>query len=423
MVHLFAFPIDVTDIDALSIFFAVLTVLAACLAWFDGAQSYPTRQVSQWLMFLLYVVQTVSVTVALLLAYATPHLFVVASLYSFAALIGAFQWWRRHSWQHVLVRLLWALMPCVSLWVAYGAFWYETGVSRYDMPAVHVGLTSFVFWFVFLAALFGSGTRLYCCSQFPILVVGVAWLYPLMRLYSIGAWNAGWHEVTLWSGLAVALWSALFPALFRQGDVCTQESRWFVHVFIVLALAMVGLGSMLSVAVACSMLLVALFLWFGLTISPNNRALWFVSGAVPCSAPWMVLWMAMSAVLEQGYVGSVALLWTTGLFFAAGVLRRSVGKTPLPSLGIALGSVVLGMLLPMCIRYSIHAVFLPLDGALASTVSVRLWPWSSLHLFSSASAPYAHIDSVLSVALAACMVLLSIAVWALVGFMQTLSAE
>lgn len=443
--NLFAFPVDVVGVDALSIFFAVLTLLAACLAWFDCADAgrgedggprrhykhqddhgemnkrawwsapAPTQQrVFQWLMSLLYVVQTVLVTLALLLAYATPHLFVVASLYSFAALVGAFQWWRRHSWQHVLVRILWAVMPCVSLWLAYGIFWHETGVWRYDMPAVHIGLTSFVFWFVFLATLFGSGTRLYCYSQFPTLVMGIAWLYPFMRLYSIGAWNAGWHTVTIWSGLAVALWSALFPATFRHRDVCTRESRWFVQVFIALALAMVGLGSMLSVAGACCALLVALFV--GLT--NNNRASWFVSGVVPFSAPWMVFWMGMSAVLEQGYIVGVALIWATGVFFAAGVLQRSVGKITPSSLSIALGSIVVGALLPMCMKYSVHAVLSPLDGVLATSIRLRLWPWSSLF---SASAPYTDIEVMLSVVLVACMVLFSIAAWALAGCIQTLS--
>lgn len=472
--------------DSLSAFFVLLTLLIAGAKLRAGAR-HPRA--------------LLLITLVLLLVYNTASLFVIATGYLLVVVIGMGSGWAQdrmqpaqgrmqpaqdRTWWGILrhalamfgsrletprsaqyAQIIWALLPCVCLWLAYAALRVQGGTWRYTLPAAGAALSSFVFWFVLLATLLGArvqsligrfwpaGARVFV----PTLLLTVAWFYPLMRLYSLGPWNLGWHFATLLLGGAATLWAA-WQALTTAAN---QSSGFYlVQMQVGLALAGIGLGTSAGLAAGCFALLVAPLLALGLSVGnaeqvqpgigyadaqaehgapapviqedqarrmytaqrnpPRVRwALWLLSGALPLTAPFVSAWMGIGAAAAGGVLLLSGALWLAALMAALAVARLAGGDTVSATdrrlLLAAGGSVVLGVASPSVAQFLIRPVVRQLQGGLTPFGDIALWPWGGLVALDSARQQVAAWPSMTIVAL---MLVLGALTWLLARLGATL---
>ena len=429
-------------VDALSAFFGLLAVAGgALLAW----RGESLRRVAL-------------ATLALLAGYCVTQALALAGALLLATLLtrpASLSAWRRAG-----ARALADLLAPVSLLLACAALWLG-GAWRYDAPAAGAAFSSLVFWLVLMAALAGGATQLR--RRGPLASM---WLYPLLRLYSLGPWNTGWSFATLLLGGAAALWCA---AEATRANPAPTRARWVVGAYAGVALAGAGLSSAAGVAACCYALICALLLLFGLTDArPETRdarretrdarprdkeagdskpeavegeagnrsslpALWptlalaTLSGALPITAPFVALWLGVGAAVAGGVPLLSVALWLAGLGAAFATLHTggtTAAQTPADThlhpdaagtkaawrqrvLAAAL-SVALGVAAPAVVAWPIMPVARQLGGGLTPYGDLAIWPWVGLAALDAARQP---VSSLPSAALAGLMLVLGSLAW------------
>lgn len=381
-------------VDALSAFFGVATLAGLLLA----TLVYAGHAAPSW--------RVAAAALLLLLGYAATLTLAVPAALALATLLLAGPARPPGAWWHLatlraLGRGAPALLAAACLLASYAAL-ALAGTDRLEQRGAGLALTSGVFWFALLAAvapiaglaLAGPArpgpTRL-CARCFAL-----AWLYPLARLYSLGAWNSGWSLATLLLGVALACWCML-SALF-QPQPGVRAARTTAGA-LALALAGLGLGTNAGVAAACYSMLSVLVLMAGAeamggravaSTPPRGAALpdWLLSTAVPFAAPFVAAWMLIGASMAGGAALPAGGAWLAALLQALGPALwpqpagRSRARTALAGLSLALG---LGA--PLVLRGLIEPVIAQLQGGLSLYGDLNIWPWVGLATANSARVP------------------------------------
>jgi hypothetical protein len=363
------------------------------------------------------------------------------------------------------------LVAAGALLVGYGALAMR-GALRYDTRTAGAALDGFAFWFVLLAAAIPTtdhrlriedrGSKidnprssildprssifdpLHPFTPSPLLFQ-IVWLYPLARLYSLGPWNSGWSFAALLLGGGAALWAAL-AAIIRPGD----RRRLTLLSYQGMALAGFGLSSGAGIAAGCYAVLAYLVLalpkiedrgWrmedrrssildprssildpqppspaHRLTGSPTH---WLLSGAVPCTAPFVAAWMLVGASVAGGVTLLAGAVWLAMLLngLAAALARDTlVHEERRPLLVAAGASVLLGVAAPLVVLALIQPVVEQLQGGLTPYGDVNIWPWIGLASVDSARA---QVTTLPSIAVAALMLVLSALVYLIVRLRDT----
>lgn len=300
----------------------------------------------------------------------------------------------------------------MCLLIGYGAMAWR-GVVRFDERVAGAALDSFVFWFVLLAAVIPLAP-LVANPRPDTGFFRIAWLYPLIRLYSLGPWNPGWSFATLLLGGGVAIWCAI--TAFSQA-----RPAQILPGYLGLALAGVGLSSGAGLAAACYGMLSYQVLCAGFVRHdpekphpPVNALLapilpWLLTAAIPFSAPFVASWMLIGA----GAAGGISLLagaaWLATLLGALAVALAPPQAVPRPPILVALASLLLGVLAPVALRF-IQPVIEQLQGGLTPFGSMEIWPWVGMAARDSANR---QVTTLPSIALAALMLVLCALVYLL----------
>jgi hypothetical protein len=327
------------------------------------------------------------------------------------------------------------LVAAGVLLVGYGALAARGGLL-YDARTAGAALDSFVFWFVLLAAVVPILDFRFQISDLTIVpqskihnlqskirhfdLFRIAWLYPLVRLYSLGPWNTGWAFATLLLGGAAALWATL-AALTRPADRRVLAP----HCFLALALAGLGLGTGAGIAAGCYGVLTYLVLIVGretrdwrLEIgdlaprspisnlqSPISNAHWLLSGAIPLTAPFVAAWMLVGASVAGGVALLAGAAWLVVLLsgLTAALAGAEVEASRRARLLAAGASVALGVGAPLITLLLIQPVIEQLQGGLSPYGDVNIWPWVGLATIDAGHTP---VTTLPSIAVAAFMLVL-----------------
>lgn len=420
-------PAATVRVDALSAFFAfaLLGGLALALAARPGATP-------SWRLPALVAV--------LLVAYATTLTLLIAAAYLLLALLTLQSRPRTGTARRLtpgaaLRRALLAApgpLAAASLLVGYGALALR-GALRYDDRTAGAALDGFVFWFVLLAVAIASSDL----SNDERGIFRAAWLYPLVRLYSLGPWNNGWSFATLLLGGGAALWAA--TAALGQPREPERRARVLLS-YLGLALAGVGLGTSAGIAASCYALLTYLALLVAGGAGepggsgdqetretspsspprlPASLAHWLLSGAIPLTAPFVAAWMLVGA----GRAGGVALLsgvaWLVALLNALTTALAIGPPWPTarrPLAVAAASSALLGLAAPLVVYALIQPVVEQLQGGLTLYGDVGVWPWVGLETIDSA---HTQVTTLPSLAIAGLMLVLSALVYLVVRLRET----
>ncbi|NJO84958.1 MAG: hypothetical protein HC828_20845 [Blastochloris sp.] len=221
---------------------------------------------------------------------------------------------------------------------------------------------SLVFWFVLSAAIIPQLSLDEQDDATPgALIWRIAWLYPLVRLYSLGPWNNGWSFATLLFAGSAALWLALSMLTRSSSGSQTASSS-----YLALALAGFGLGTGAGVAAGCYGVLASLVLGSLTkdggqgdqeTRRPGDQeqeeppttdhrptsndaprtthhtprtmhhaprktsdhgliSTWLLSGALPFTAPFIATWMLIGAATAGGVIALAGVGWLVALLLA-----------------------------------------------------------------------------------------------------------
>jgi hypothetical protein len=369
------------------------------------------------------------------------------------------------------------LVAAGALLVGYGALALR-GALFYDARTAGVALDGFAFWFVLLAAaiptidhrtrdkrretgderpsdLYGGPsvaapaqqrtTEPVALSPCHLVTLSrLAWLYPLVRLYSMGPWNSGWSLAALLLGGGAALWAAL--AVFAQP---TERRRLTQMCILAMALAGFALGSGAGIVAGCYALLAYVVLAqptrdkrretrddqsllanesSSAAQQPQNSnaqrapetqnselsAHWLLTGAIPFTAPFVAAWMLVGASVAGGVALLAGVAWLAMLLnsLAAVLAGGSQAHSDRRPLLIAAGaSVVLGVGAPLVVLALIQPVVEQLQGGLTPYGDVNIWPWIGLASIDSARA---QVTTLPSIAVAALMLVLSALVYLIV---------
>lgn len=413
--------------DALGSFFVVAT-------WCGTALSSALRAPAEhgWRVWLTALALTVGFLTSL-----TP---VIITVYILMALMHALPL-RRGELLIALRSAIVPLLAAVALAIGYGALTLR-GAGDLTVPLAGAALDSFAFWFVLLSAAIpllpsvgppgdvgfekifrypptrpatnaaGYGmhspparagmddTGVY--SQIPydmserlsLDLFAFAWLYPLVRLYTLSPWNEGWSFATLTLGGGALLWLTL-GAL--TATVRSQRAEYNRRRLLALALAGIGLSSGAGLAAACYAVLVYLLLVVtedagsetvatGATVwrLPPSVPSWLLSGAFPLTAPFIATWMIVGAGAAGGITILTAVAWLTMLIGALPVvLDLPAVASRRRWLGGAI-SLALGIASPLIVRTLIQPVIEQLQGGLSVYGDVNVWPWVGLAMVNSA---------------------------------------
>lgn len=438
-------------VDSLSAFFVLVTLLVV-LGKLARHTDAPRK------LFLT--------TLALLLAYVTSSLVVVVVGYFIATIVDV---WssilsrvsltvttaakEQHSRRRNLLRTwrsfayspraiayaqsIWALLPCLCLWLAFSALWTVSKTWRYTAPVAGGALHSFTFGLVLLATLLGVATRargIVSRSTTPTatlappgFLLALAWFYPLIRLYSLGGWNLGWHLATILIAGAVTLWAAWQALTTSSG----QRLSWLIQVQFGLALTGVGLGTSAGLAAGCYALIVATLLAFGLAHPDRRRtqharpstprysvhprwALWLLSGAIPLTAPFVSAWFGIGSAVAGGIITLAGVHWFAMLLATLAVAHHASMDDAArfdTRLFVAAGlSVVCGVASPTIVQFLLRPIVRQLQGGLTLFGDVVLWPWGGLLALDSARQEVAALPSLTIVGL---MLILGALTWLL----------
>ncbi len=396
-------PLAFVRLDGLSAFFLLLTLLAMALA------PAPLRRPGPALALLLpafCLTALLPIALAFLgLALLEPGVRRLASERQAAT--------RRAGLRRAGAQTLEALAPLLAaacLLLGYGALALG-GAASYDQRAAGVALGSLSFWFVLLAAVI---------PLLPLTPVGggplalaarLAWLYPLLRLYSLGPWNSGWSLAVLLLGGGAALWAAADALLspgFEQRAVRARAC------LLALGLAAFGLSSGAGLAAGCYCLLAALLLQYAPEDSapppePNAptseqpatqhstrntqhvlSSPWLLTPAVPMAAPFVAIWLVVGAAVAGGVSALAGAAWLAALLLA---LAPALHPTP-PAERRAGGlSLALGVGTPLVLLLVVEPLILQLQGGLTPYGDIAIWPWVGLAALDAARTPVAALPS------------------------------
>jgi len=420
-------PLALVRLDGLSALFALLAL---------GAAALEPGPVLTWQRAALLAV----LAPALLLTALLPLAAAYAALAALTLLMlepqqsaGAQTYGRGRALLAAADRLLTAAAPLLAaccLLVGYGALALQ-GAARYDERTAGLGLSSFAFWFVLLAAALPLAPLLRARPGPLALAARLAWLYPLLRLYSVGPWNSGWSFATLLLGGAAALWAALEALLAPDQDARARHAQ---SCYLGLALAAFGLSSGAGLAAGCYCLLVALLLAVpagtnderrttndeGSTLSRSpaptfyrSIALplmspWLLSPALPLTGPFVAVWLVVGAGAGGGVTALSGAAWLAGLLLALGPLLQ-----PAPPLARRAGalSLALGVGAPLVLLALAEPLIAQLQGGLTPYGDVAIWPWIGVAAQDAAKSQVAALPSL---AVAALMLVLGALVYLLV---------
>lgn len=417
-------------IDSLSTFFALLTLLLALV---------------QWVLRLRPVGPTLLLTLCLLGVYATSNLLLVAAGYLLATLLEVVAE-RLPRPAPLAPRMIWLLLPVVCFGVAVAGLQTRAGTWHYHAPLAGAGLSSFVFWFVLLATILGSAAHMYAPTLTPAptggphtlasMCLALAWCYPLVRLYSLGPWNAGWHAATLLLGGGLALW-AVWRALVAP---ITTRTHWLLWSQLGIALIGLGLGTSAGIVAGCYALMLVPLLLVGLdhptvsqtqTVAPSLATLswtrWLLSPALPLTAPFVSFWMGIGAAVASRMFLLAGILWLAGLLHTLTIVQYSrpflsadqdrSGQTVVWVAGI---SVVLGVIAPTLVWMFMRPIAQQLQGGLTPFGDIALWPWGGLIALDAARQPVATLPSLTLFML---MLVLGALAWLLLRLQSTLDSR
>ena len=344
-----------------------------------------------------------------------------------------------------------ALRPAPLLGLALAALGLAlvgvvAGEWRHGAPAAGAGLSSPSFVLLLVGALVAGGAWELARGRPPAAtpLAAAACLYALLRLFSLGPWNLGWLFAAIVAGGALALGAAWQAAAAPPGEA----AGWLGAYLAGLAIAGAGLGSGAGVTMAGYALLAWPILRLGLVglagAGGPRRPLWLLSGAVPLTAPFLLVWLAVAAAIAGGLTLLAAVLWAAGLLAAAAVGRIAaappgdepalgaarpvyaaaavapLAAAPPPDDDAAQGagarpvyaaaalSAALGLGAPLVVAGLLGPVAAQLQGGLTPFGEVELWPWAGLIALDAARQPVATLPSL---ALAALMLILSALCW------------
>jgi hypothetical protein len=290
------------------------------------------------------------------------------------------------------------------------------GALRYDERIAGAAFDSLVFWFVLLGAII---PQLAFDEQDDVthgaLIWRIAWLYPLVRLYSLGSWNSGWSFATLLLAGSAALWLAL-TALTRPSSVTRTTSSSYLA----LALAGFGLGTGAGVAAGCYGVLAALVVGSltndgGRTTEDGGQgdkkteelqatdhgpqttdhepiSTWLLSGALPFTAPFIATWMLIGAATAGGVIALAGVVWFVALLSALTLALR--GWESATHRSAAGASAAFGVAAPLVLLILIEPVILQLQDGLTPYGDVNIWPWIGIAVRDSANVQVATLPSI-----------------------------
>lgn len=271
--------------------------------------------------------------------------------------------------------MLWGIAGA-SLLLGYGTL-FARGISHYNGANPGGALLSTGFWCTLLGTL--AALLALLRHHTPLIVMRVfapAWLYPLMRLYSLGEWQIEWSVATLLLGGALAGWCTF--ATLAEPRPPQRMARSSVAV-LAGALAGVGLGSGAGIVAACYGLLCYVVLLAG-----ERRNDW--AGAHPFSAAFVASWMLSGASLAGGAGMLAGVFWLAVLL--AGLGWALWGAAPSgPWLGVA--SFGLGIGAPLLARALLAPVAGQLAGGLSPYGDMSVWPWVGMAATDAAQTPVA----------------------------------
>lgn len=371
-------------LDALGAFFALAT-WSAVLLWSSLRATVPTWRF--WLMALL-------LTVAFLTS-LTP---LVIAVYALVGLLTVLPVRRTTVTRRAAA---YPLLAVAALAVGYGTLALRGGL-RFDMPLAGAALDSFVFWFVLLAATLpilpfdpqpiDTGDA----REQVLRLFAFAWLYPLMRLYTLSPWNAGWSFATLIVGGGMLLW---LSSGALTGDTRRVRIERNCRRLLAVALTGIGLSSGAGLAAGCYAVLVYLLIATvegDDTPTPlehpplsapgilSSAPVWLISGAIPLTAPFIATWMLIGAGAAGGVTVLAAVAWFTALI---GALPVVIDAPAVASRRIWIGgaiSLALGVASPLVVRLFIQPIIEQLQGGLSVYGDVNVWTWVGLAMVDSA---------------------------------------
>lgn len=369
----------------------------------------------------------------ILLAFVSPSLPLICLAFLISTLL----------WRYDLLKplqlgpLLVEMAPSLLLGSAWFGMSATSGVWDYSARNAGEALQSWVFALSLGATLLGSHSLLRhslpdwlrlrspqteaqsAALAWPNSLFGLAWLYPLLRLYSFGPWNNGWSLASLLLGCALCVWSL---SQSFQARTSLAETG-LVYGWIGLAIATAGLGSAAGVSAALIGLICVVWLQSALIVLEKSHnqpvQLWLISGAVPITLPFVAVWLAMSAALGAGVLLAAGVFWLLGLGNAITILRLAPKQTgeqaqlTWRSLWQGSGlfaslSLVLGLWMPGLLDQIILPVARQLQGGLTPYGDLTVWPWLGISAVNSGRQPIAALPSML---LAGLMVILCALAW------------
>lgn len=378
-------PLALVRVDGLSAFFLLLTLLALAL------EPAPLRRPGPALALLLP-----AFCLTALLPVALVYLLLALLEPSVRRLVSA----RRAATQLEGLRLaggltLEALAPLLAagcLLLGYGALALG-GAASYDQRTAGIALDSLAFWFVLLAAVIPL-LPLATTGPGPLaLAARLAWLYPLLRLYSLGPWNSGWSFAVLLLGGGAALWAAADALLSPRFEQRAARAR---ACLLALGLAAFGLSSGAGLAAGCYCALAALLLQYApedRTPSPkqptdsdpttqhstlNTQLLsspWLLTPAVPMVAPFVAVWLVVGAAVAGGVSALAGAAWLAALLLA---LAPALHPTPPADRRAGVLSLALGVGAPLVLLLAVEPLILQLQGGLTPYGDIVIWPWVGL---------------------------------------------
>jgi hypothetical protein len=416
-------PLAWLRIDGLSLFFALLLI---------GATSWNalTQPPLRWPQLI--------VAACLVPALVLNWLPGIVGLYLLLALLS---WWFPPT--KVLTRRLQLPLASALLLIGYSLLIFD-GAWLYDSPLSRVALSSSAFWFTLLATLTALAPLE---EQHPTLpsapwhaLLPLFWLYPLVRLYSMGTWNTGWSLATMLPGAALALWAAVQAIRRPNADL----PGLLVHGYAGLALAGFGLSSGAGIAAGCYALLAALVLYFGnlpqpstvqrqlsyikrrglriratkrlksvfrssriaflhptrvkhqrTSSTPRTRLLLgpiIVSPLLPFALPFVAAWMLIGAAFGGGAVALAGITWLVVLLFGWAL---AISHPALPPRSVAIVSLLLGIGAPFALQLLVLPAVGQLQAGLTPFGELTIWPWIGVALLNSAKAEVAVLPSLL----------------------------
>lgn len=430
-------PAGLVRVDALGALFALLAALAGLLLALGRASA----RLDGWV---LAAVALLWAGFALPYTFATPLGFVLLALLLAAAPDSSWNLRQR------LVLMVPELLAAACLLASYGLL--ARGAARFDDPAAGAALASLPFWLALLAAVLPIAGLAYRAPPEPSVALlrarffAPAWLYPLLRLYSLGPWNTGWGLATLLLGGGLALWCAL------GGLALPRASARAAHAsasWLALALAGTGLATSAGVAAAGYAALSYLVLVLGATQhwlpasslndeepstkggtiaadslavgsspfvttsegSPNPQlqtpssrppgllAPWLLAGPLPFSAPFVAAWLLMGACMAGGAAIVAGAAWLALLLSACALALWGAPAADARTRLAGGLSLALGLAAPPLVRGLLAPVAAQLQGGLTPFGDVNIWPWVGLAVADAANRPVTTWPSLVAVLL------------------------